>query len=62
VSRSINQDWSGAVKLIVKPTSQLIILPMLLGALLGGIAALTADSHLCHAMSYPVANCWHTHH
>jgi alcohol dehydrogenase class IV len=35
---------------------------MLLGALFGGIAALTAGSNLCHAMSYPVANRWHTHH
>lgn len=35
---------------------------MLLGALFGGIAALTAGSNLCHAMSYPVANEWHTHH
>lgn len=35
---------------------------MLLGALFGGIAALTAGSNLCHAMSYPVANKWHTYH
>lgn len=35
---------------------------MLLGALFGGIAALTAGSNLCHAMSYPVANRWHTYH
>jgi alcohol dehydrogenase class IV len=35
---------------------------MLLGALFGGIAALTAGSNLCHAMSYPVANEWHTYH
>lgn len=35
---------------------------LLLGALLGGIAALTAGSNLCHAMSYPVANKWHTNH
>lgn len=35
---------------------------ILLGALFGGIAALTAGSNLCHAMSYPVANKWHTYH
>lgn len=35
---------------------------MLLGALFGGIASLTAGSNLCHAMSYPVANKWHTYH
>lgn len=35
---------------------------MLLGALFGGVAALTAGSNLCHAMSYPVANKWHTYH
>jgi len=35
---------------------------MLLGALFGGIAALTAGSNLCHAMSYPVANKFHTYH
>lgn len=35
---------------------------MLLGALFGGIAALTAGSNLCHAMSYPVANKYHTYH
>lgn len=34
----------------------------LLGALFGGIAALTAGSNLCHAMSYPVANKYHTYH
>lgn len=35
---------------------------MMLGALYGGIAALTAGANLCHAMSYPVANKWKTHH
>ena len=35
---------------------------MLLGALFGGIAALTSGSTLCHAMSYPVANRCHTYH
>lgn len=35
---------------------------MQLGALFGGIAALTAGANLCHAMSYPVANKWHTYH
>lgn len=35
---------------------------MLLGALFGAIAGLTAGAHLCHAMAYPVGNRYHTYH
>ncbi|WP_246985136.1 hydroxyacid-oxoacid transhydrogenase [Halorientalis marina] len=35
---------------------------MLLGALFGAIAGLTAGANLCHAMAYPVGNRYHTFH
>ena len=35
---------------------------MLLGALLGAIAGLSAGAHLCHAIAYPVGNRYHTFH
>jgi alcohol dehydrogenase class IV len=33
-----------------------------LGAFCGAMGGLTAGAHLCHAMSYPVANRYHTYH
>jgi alcohol dehydrogenase class IV len=35
---------------------------VLLGALFGAIAGLTAGANLCHAMAYPVGNRYHTYH
>jgi alcohol dehydrogenase class IV len=35
---------------------------MLLGALFGAIAGLSAGANLCHAMAYPVGNRYHTYH
>ena len=35
---------------------------MLMGALFGAVAGLSAGAHLCHAMAYPVGNKYHTYH